>query len=523
MLAWVLHNYWLHCEYAGDRTRMRDGLFPLLRQTVNGYRNYLKDNPVVSTDGTLHIRQSWSPEYPGGHGQDINFTIGLLRWSCETLLALNTEHGLNDPLAVEWQKILDTLVDYQIDENGLRIGKDIPFAKPHRHYSHLLPFFPLALITPKSPEDATLLRTSLDHWLNVSIYGVKKDQAMAVTGYTATGAASMYAWLGDAEKAYHYLDFLINHKNVSSTTMYAEGNPVIETPLSFASSVHEMVLQSWGGRIRVFTGTPADWGDVAFHHFRTQGAFLVSAKKKAGVTTFVSVESLAGSPCVVKTDIESPKIYIEGKPANRSHVQKMARGFYKISLKNGETVILTPVDLEETDLTVNAIPVSEANRHLFGLNDKTIRLAGHQFYHPERGVAFPATKGRFIRIELPGDDRTLSLAEVEVFEKGRNAALNQKTRSSSSAYGGVPERAVDGNPDGDFSNGSVTHTDENSTNPWWEVDLGRTARIDRIMIHNRAGNGTRLDGFTLRILDEQRKTVFVKNDTKASTVIQFGK
>ena len=53
---------------------------------------------------------------------------------------------------------------------------------------------------------------------------------MPVTGYTATGAASMYAYLGDSAKAYEYLDMLIKHKNVSSTTMYAEGNPVIESP-----------------------------------------------------------------------------------------------------------------------------------------------------------------------------------------------------------------------------------------------------------------------------------------------------
>jgi hypothetical protein len=58
---------------------------------------------------------------------------------------------------------------------------------------------------------------------------------MPVTGYTATGASSMYAMLGDAEKSYEYLDFLIKHKNVSPTTMYAEGNPVIESPLSFAT------------------------------------------------------------------------------------------------------------------------------------------------------------------------------------------------------------------------------------------------------------------------------------------------
>ena len=101
----------------------------------------------------------------------------------------------------------------------------------------------------------------------------------------------MYAWLGDAQQAYHYLDGLIKHKNVSPTTMYAEGNPVIESPLSFCTALHDMLLQSWGRKdnvIRVLPACPKVWPDLAFHQLRGQGAFLVSAKRQAGKTQFVS-------------------------------------------------------------------------------------------------------------------------------------------------------------------------------------------------------------------------------------------
>ena len=381
MLAWMLHNYWLHCEFAGDRDRIRDGLFPLLRKTVNSYLNYLKDNPVESDDGKIHIKHSWSPEYSGGRGQDINFTIALMKWSCQTLLDINKEFKLKDPLTSQWQNIVDNLVEFQIDENGLRIGRDIPFAKPHRHYSHLLGFYPLAVITPEKSEDAGMLRTSLDHWLDVTFYGKNETQAMAVTGYTATGAASMYACLGDPEKAYQYLDYFIRHNRVSPTTMYAEGNPVIESPLSYATCIHDMLLQSWGGKIRVFRGTPKKWADVVFKDLRTQGAFLVSAKKKAGVTQFVTAESLIGSPCFVQIDIPNPKIYINGVSANKNQVRVTDQGLYEIALKKGETVTFTPVALDETDLSVQPIPVSEADRNLFGLSEKTTRLPGHKFYY----------------------------------------------------------------------------------------------------------------------------------------------
>lgn len=41
---------------------------------------------------------------------------------------------------------------------------------------------------------------------------------------------------------------------------------------------------------------------------------------------------------------------------------------------------------------------------------------------------------------------------------GTNLALNQPANQSSTQFGGIPERAVDGNIDGFFSAGSVTHT-----------------------------------------------------------------
>ncbi|WP_231617687.1 glycosyl hydrolase family 95 catalytic domain-containing protein [Novipirellula aureliae] len=398
MLCWILHDYWLHCEFAGDRDRMRDGLFSKLRGVGNSYLNYLKDHPVSSDDGKIHIKNSWSPEYPGGRGQDINFTIGLMKWCFQTLLDINQEHDLDDPQADQWQSIVDNLVDFQIDDDGLRVGKEIPFNKPHRHYSHLLPFYPLAVLTPDSEEGKELLRTSLDHWLDVTFKRQNESSAMAVTGYTATGAASMYAWLGDSDQAYHYLDFLIKHDRVSPTTMYAEGNPVIESPLSFATCVHDMLLQSWGGGLRVFPAAPKLWGNVAFKDLRGQGAFLVSAKKQAGVTQFVTVKSLVGSPCAVWTDIANPKITIDGAAVELTIGED---GSYQVPLKEGQTVTFVPDALGQVDFAIQPIPVAEADRNLFGLNAKTTRLPGHQHYYPEPRTPVSVSKSSTTPSELP--------------------------------------------------------------------------------------------------------------------------
>ena len=97
------------------------------------------------------------------------------------------------------------------------------------------------------------------------------------------------------DEALDYLNGL--RKFFQANTLYKERGPVIETPLSAAQCIHDMLIQSWGDTIRVFPAVPDAWSDVAFHNLRTEGAFLVSAKRSAGQTQFVRIKSLAGQPC----------------------------------------------------------------------------------------------------------------------------------------------------------------------------------------------------------------------------------
>ena len=130
------------------------------------------------------------------------------------------------------------------------------------------------------------------------------------------------------------------------------------------------------------------------------------------------------------------------------------------------------------------------------------------------GPAAWAESGRFIRIELPGDDRILTLAEIEVFAAGRNVAGTGKATQSSDDHGGVAGGAIDGSTGPDFAGGKQTHT-KAEANPWWELDLGQVVEIDTIKMWNRGAHQDRLDGFTIILLDEQRKPVFTMTKVAA--------
>jgi mono/diheme cytochrome c family protein len=116
---------------------------------------------------------------------------------------------------------------------------------------------------------------------------------------------------------------------------------------------------------------------------------------------------------------------------------------------------------------------------------------------------------RFVRIELPGEKRILSLAEVQAFDGDNNVAPQGKATQSSTFFQAPAELAIDNTTEGDFDAKSVTHTAEEA-NPWWELDLGRTAPLSRIVVWNRTGHDLedRLKDFRITVLDENRKPLW---------------
>ena len=134
------------------------------------------------------------------------------------------------------------------------------------------------------------------------------------------------------------------------------------------------------------------------------------------------------------------------------------------------------------------------------------------------------TQGRFVRVELPGKG-TLTLAEVEVMSGGVNVARKGRATQKNTSAGGDASKAIDGNKSPAYGDGGQTHTEENTGNPYWEVDLGDEQPIDQIIIYNRGEIPERLANFTLKVLDEKRGEVFKKeknNPPRVSVAFELG-
>lgn len=79
-----------------------------------------------------------------------------------------------------------------------------------------------------------------------------------------------------------------------------------------------------------------------------------------------------------------------------------------------------------------------------------------------------------------------------------------KLASQSGDYSGTSKAslAVDGNVDGSFNHGSVTHTNQNP-NAWLDIDLGNKEKIDHIVVWNRTdGVSERLANYWIFVSDK---------------------
>jgi hypothetical protein len=83
-----------------------------------------------------------------------------------------------------------------------------------------------------------------------------------------------------------------------------------------AAPLQEMMLQSYGGVLRIFADWPAKVA-ASFRTFRAEGAFLVSGSQADGVVTRCEVFSERGGPCKLYSPWGEAGLKVEtadGKP-----------------------------------------------------------------------------------------------------------------------------------------------------------------------------------------------------------------
>lgn len=369
-LAWALHSYWLHLRHEGDWQAMREGWLPKAERVFAHYQKLLSRGE----DGKLHLAPLGSPEYKAFTTfPDSNFNLALLRWLGQTMIEVNDKTSAGNPNSDAWRQTLADLTDYPVDKNGYKIAANQSMEESHRHFSHIIGFYPLFVMNADDPATYQLLDRSIRHWLELRNPDGSQDRC----GFTLAVAASQKAALGQGNEALAYLDEFLDNRILERKTLFASrilsntfsvetngANPTIETSLGAANAAIELLFQSWGGKVRVFPAVPTGWKQASFRDLRAQGAFLVSAAREDGKTAWVSIESLAGEPLVLKVPDWSGPLEVVSGPQQK--LVESAPGEYTIPLQKGGRITLRP-DGSQAPVVVRPVSRPAEKNHPYGV------------------------------------------------------------------------------------------------------------------------------------------------------------
>lgn len=340
-LVWALHNCYVHLESMCDEKRIKEFLFPLLKNSVEYMCIFLFEGE----DGKYHLLPTVSPEYLK-YGYDCSYNLSLIEWGLFTLLRLNEKYKMKDGNDVVWQYTLEKLAPLPVNgDEGIMIAADVPYSESHRHYSHLLGFYPLHRLDERDEKTRTLIENSVSFW---------QSKPEGLQGYSQSGASSMYAYLGNGNKAYKHLLNLFDGFIQKNTMYYEDGGPVLETPPAAARSILDMMFISTNDEIRIFTGTPDKWQNVSYCNLLAENGCKVSAKRVNGKLTFLEIEAKTDCVFGLHADVDG-LCKICGEAENQN-------GFNRVTLKSGEKIIFKADD-ENGEMT----EMSGCNCNCFGV------------------------------------------------------------------------------------------------------------------------------------------------------------
>ena len=324
----VLSMAW---RYTRDRELLRTEIYPLLREFVTFYLSIMHKG----ADGLYHLEPTVPPEI-FRFTEDSTSAIAMLKTCLETAVEGSEVLGVDAADRARWREVLahyPTFVRHS--EGGWWCGKDIPddywMFGGHLFY----PFYPAEAAV--GPDDLVTARRTLDylytHGCDISYLSEKPHYISEWAGYYANVATlrliggetawrGLKAFLSDfgkpnglfshnavliadpeaCEAAWRRHLEVLPKKIWDRSSIDVTSNPhakevvpaVIEGAGAFVFMGAEALLQSWGGRIRLFPGVPADFTG-SFTNFLAQGGTRVSARMVKGKVVWKKIEEKVGN------------------------------------------------------------------------------------------------------------------------------------------------------------------------------------------------------------------------------------
>lgn len=304
--CWLAQHYYLQWRYSMDRKFLQTRAYPWIKSTATFIEH------VTQKDSTGHRKLpfSSSPEINDNDitawfPQNTNYDLALMKFTFKAAAELATELGLKNE-AAHWNKVLSEFGDYALTANNeMKFAPSMAYNQSHRHFSNMLAIHPLGLIKwEDGPKAQSIIKNSIHmldsigpaYWCGYSYAWLANMKARAKDGDGAANDLSIFAKAFCSVNSFH----LNGDQTKSGYSKFTYRPFTLEGNFAFAAGLQEMLLQSYAGFIEVMPAVPAAWRDISFNDLRTEGAFLVSAKKIAGEVAEVKIVSEKGGNTKLK-------------------------------------------------------------------------------------------------------------------------------------------------------------------------------------------------------------------------------
>lgn len=293
--AWLCKTLWEHYDYQPDDAYLRR-IYPVLK----GAALFFVDVLVEDTKGRgLVTSPSISPENEhrkgvavcAGPAMDRQIVRDLFGWT------LAAHRLVRDPDAAFATTVAEKRARLAPDRIGAQGQlqewlEDWDARAPeqhHRHVSHLYAVYPSAQINVRdTPDLVAAARRTLDGRGDMS------------TGWATAWRLALWARMGDGERAWSILRGLLGPVRTYPNMFDAHPPFQIDGNFGGAAGILEMLVQSWGGEIRLLPALPRSWQQGSLHGVRARAGVELDLDWEAGHAVRLALRGKPGQSVQVR-------------------------------------------------------------------------------------------------------------------------------------------------------------------------------------------------------------------------------